>query len=271
VRLAVPGSLNHRQLDAPVRYLDLTFHCEPTTNSPPTASLRQLLTVVNLPALHEVSPHVTDRPTSFTRPQHVYSQNDIHHPYVIQDFGVLMDMVNSRGSTSTPPRITLLCIKIDACCEHIIPSFLRQESNIALRGLEVDLSRPPRGAQNTRSSLLRHLTYSHKTLTDLVITEHDSFHTDQNPRADFSPFSALCRLRVPASIWFDTQIKYNQGLVSRRINARPFVTTHLPHSLQSLQVDFNGANGFLVVDSGWQQLVSSYRPGWQVRWRPVYQ
>jgi hypothetical protein len=161
-----------------------------------------------------------------------------------------MNMINSRLSTSIPSRLTPLRINIGACYVHIVPFFLRRMDNIALRGLEFDSSRPRIGAPYTRHSLLQHLAYPHTTLADLAITEHDSFHTDQNPRVGSFPFGALCRPRVPASVWFNTRVEYDQGVVWRKADSLPFVTVRLPDPLQSLRVDFIEDTGFLAVDPG---------------------
>ncbi|KAF2831114.1 hypothetical protein CC86DRAFT_430838 [Ophiobolus disseminans] len=217
-----------------IRFLDVVFSSMHNTSTPLPASFTTVITNNLLPVLREITIHFTDvlllhpvsgQPIARFLPQ-----------LAVQDFHILMNVINSRPQINAISRRLALHLRLDACNAVNIPAFLRPWRGIALQRFTIDLWDTNPQYIHT---MLQILSFSRNTLTDLRMTEHKGYDEPVlSPRVDFSSFTSLLHLRVPACVWFTYGASQFRRLV--------------PNRLQNLRVDFVGFAGIFASGLGYQ-------------------
>jgi hypothetical protein len=236
----------------PIRYLELVFDSRAEFR---LANATQKV-LDSLPAVRHVTLKINARPFPETPYQEVIADFEEKVRGAVQDYSTLMDMLN----TLKPHRRIGLSLILNDCMLRSSPIIAQQYPNIVLREFDVKYYLY---YANTMVALAERLVYATKTLTDMTILEdpRNGWQYCQSPAMPFSGLSALKRLQIPASLWFE-EVAYSshggpQGFLWKREGTiRPSVVHLLPPSISSLRVDFTGNSGIFAVGTGYREAFS---------------
>jgi hypothetical protein len=152
----------------------------------------------------------------------------------VQDFTAMMKTLESRHGSRTH-RVLPILMFLTECSPDGILLFAKSWPRTALQRLHMDVW--------AKLDIARHLRFAQHSLTNLTILE-SNWQTAQQPPVDFSGFSQVVGLRIPAGVWFaqaalgGLHAFMTQGFVWKMVGARPSVLRLLPPSIETLQVDF---------------------------------
>jgi hypothetical protein len=239
-------------LIGPIRYLELVFDSRAEFR---LADATQGV-LDSLPAVRHVTLKINARPFPETPYQEVIADFEEKVRGAVQDYSTLMGMLN----TLKPHRRIGMSLILNDCMLRSSPIIAQQYPNIVLREFDVKYYLY---YANTMVALAERLVYATKTLTDMTILEdpRNGWQYCQSPRMPFSGLSALKRLQIPASLWFEEAAYSSHGgpqgfLWKREGTIRPSVVHLLPSSISSLRVDFTGSSGIFAVGTGYREAFS---------------
>ncbi|KAH3989435.1 hypothetical protein HBI65_123660 [Parastagonospora nodorum] len=202
--------------------------CQPDQSNPLPASFSTLTSRIKLPALQEITLYAKGALNS----DGISGRIDLIRPinnHIKKDYDALMNAIDARGSSQTPAKPTNLHVKLEAYGVGNIGTLLPSKASIHLKRVVANRE--------------------NYALTD----------------GDFSNFTALLRLRVPAGVWFVHAalgpINPPNGFVWMVPNSRPSIRAFLPRSLQELRVDFMYLARIFVAGAGYQDRLVTYTIG----------
>ncbi|KAH4933030.1 hypothetical protein HBI79_097710 [Parastagonospora nodorum] len=233
--------------------------CQPDQSNPLPASFSTLTSRIKLPALQEITLYAKGALNS----DGISGRIDLIRPinnHIKKDYDALMNAIDARGSSQTPAKPTNLHVKLEAYGVGNIRTLLPSKASIHLK----------RVVANRENYAL---TYKSSIATALLRPQHTNRpHDNQRTNGlaakqdgDFSNFTALLRLRVPAGVWFVHAalgpINPPNGFVWMVPNSRPSIRAFLPRSLQELRVDFIYLARIFVAGAVYQDRLVTYTIG----------